>query len=75
MKRERVKREILFFVFSSLRLFLKSMEIGPWDFIRAIGKVYPRIENYIWALKSWSFAKLHEVGNFLTCVISNLKAI
>ena len=25
--------------------------------------------------KSWSFVKLHEVGNFPTCVISSLKAI
>ena len=29
----------------------------------------------MWAPISWSFVKLHEVGNFLTCVISSLKAM
>ena len=30
---------------------------------------------YAWTLKSWSFDKHHEVGNFSTCVNSSLKAI
>ena len=38
-------------------------------------KVDPRIASYTWVLKSWSFFKLHEVGNFPTWVISRLKAI
>ena len=31
--------------------------------------------GYAWIPKSWSFVKLHEVGNFSTCVIFILKAI
>ena len=38
-------------------------------------KVDPHIESYVWVPKSWSFIKLHEVGNFPTRVISSLKAI
>ena len=30
---------------------------------------------HAWIPKSWSFVKLHEVGNFPTCVISSLKVI
>ena len=41
----------------------------------AEGKVDPRNEGYVWVQKSWSFVKLHEVGNFPTCVISILKVI
>ena len=32
-------------------------------------KVDPRNEGYVWVPKSWSFAKLQEVGNFPTCII------
>ena len=51
------------------------MKIGPQVFVGTEGKVDLRNENYAWAPKSWSFVKLHKVGNFPTCVISNLKAI
>ena len=51
------------------------MEIGPQVFIGAEGKVDLRDESYAWTPKSWSFVKLHEVGNFPNCVISSLKAI
>ena len=44
---------------------IRSMEIGSWVFVRARGKVGPRIESYAWVPKSWSFVKLHGVGNFL----------
>ena len=51
------------------------MEIGPQVFVGAEGKVDIHDESYVWTPKSWSFVKLHEVGNFPTCVISSLKAI
>ena len=51
------------------------MEIGSQVFVGAEGKVDLRDEIYTWTLKSWSFVKLYEVGNFPTCVISSLKAI
>ena len=51
------------------------MEIGPQVFVGAEGKVDLRDESYVWTPKSWSFVKLHEVGNFPTFVISSLKAI
>ena len=54
---------------------LRSTEIGPSVFVRARGKVYPRIASYAWVPKSWSFVKLHEVENFPTWNIFNLKVI
>ena len=51
------------------------MEIGPWVFVGVEGKIDLRDESYAWTPKSWSSIKLHEVGNFPTCVISSLKAI
>ena len=38
-------------------------------------KVDPCNESYAWVQKLGSFVKLQEVGNFLTRVISSLKAI
>ena len=66
---------ILILIFYSLRFFLRSTKIGPQVFVGIEGKVDLRDESYAWTPKSWSFVKLHEVGNFPTCVISNLKAI
>ena len=71
--RRALKRTI--FYFFSLCFFLISTKIGPYVFIGVEGKVDPCDESYAWAPKSWSFVKLHEVGNFPTCVISSLKAI
>ena len=51
------------------------MKIGPQVFVGTEGKVDLRDKSYAWTPKSWSFVKLHEVENFPTCVISNLKAI
>ena len=51
------------------------MKIGSQVFVEIEGKVDLRNESYVWTPKSWSFVKLHEVGNFPTCVISSLKAI
>ena len=51
------------------------MKIGPQVFVGTEDKVDLRDESYAWTPKSWSFVKLHEVGNFPTCVISSLKAI
>ena len=34
----------------------------------------PHIASYVWVQKSWSFVKLHEVGNFPTLIIFSLKA-
>ena len=51
------------------------MKIGPQVLVGAEGKVDLRDESYAWTPKSWSFVKLHEVGNFPTCFISSLKAI
>ena len=59
----------------SSTLSLRSTKIGTWVFVEARGKVGPRIESYAWVPKSWSFFKLHEVGNFLTWIIFSLKAI
>ena len=82
MGRERGRREgqrwrdiILFLFFASLRFFLKSTKIGQQVFVGAEGKVYLHDERYTWTPKSWSFIKLHKVGNFPTCVISSLKVI
>ena len=38
-------------------------------------KVDPRIVGYAWVPISWSFVKLHEVGNFPTLTIFSLKAM
>ena len=67
------ERFLFLFFFSSL--FLRSMKIGQQVFVGAEGKVDLRDESYAWTQKSWSFVKLHEVGNFPTCVISSLKVI
>ena len=72
--RERGER-IIFFIFFSFRLFLRSTKIGPQVFVGTEGKVDLRDESYEWTPKYWSFVKLHEVENFLTCVISSLKVI
>ena len=48
---------------------LRSMEIGSWDFVGARGKVNPHNEGYAGVPKSWSFVKLHELGNFSTWII------
>ena len=66
---------MIFLILFSLRFFLRSTKIGPQVFIGTEGKVDLRDESYAWAPKSWSFVKLHEVGNFPTCVISILKSI
>ena len=70
-----VKERERFVFFSSLRFSLRFTEIGPYVFIGAEDKVGLRDESYALAPKSWSFVKLHEVGNFPTCVISSLKVI
>ena len=56
-------------------LSLRSMEIELSVFIRARGKVHLRDKSYAWVPKSWSFVKLHEVGNFPTLNIFNLKVM
>ena len=66
---------LLFFIISSLRFFFISTKIGLQVFVGTKGKVDLRDESYAWTPKSWSFVKLHEVGNFPTYVISILKAI
>ena len=63
------------FFYFFFRFFLISTKIGSQVFIGAEGKVDLRDESYAWTPKSWSFVKLHKVGNFPTCVISSLKAI
>ena len=55
--------------------FLRSMEIGSSVFVGARRKVNPHIASYAWIPKSWSFVKLHEVGNFPTLIIFSLKVI
>ena len=72
MERERLRG---FYFFISLCFFLRSRKIRLQVFVGTEGKVDLRDESYAWTPKSWSFVKLHEVGNFLTCVISSLKAI
>ena len=71
----RVQRQFLFFNFSSIRVFLRCMEIGLQVLVRTEGKVDLHDKSYVWTPKSWSFIKLHKVGNFPACVISSLKAI
>ena len=74
MRGRRIEREFFIYFFFSLLLF---KIYGNWTigFHLSKGKVDLRIASYAWAPKSWSFVKLHEVGNFPTCVISSLKAI
>ena len=72
---ERTVREFDFYFFSFIRFFLRSTKIRLQVFIGTEGKVDLRDESYAWTPKSWSFVKLHEVGNFPTCVISSIKAI
>ena len=67
--------EEIFLFFFSLCFFLRSTKIVPRGFVGTEGKVDLRDESYAWTPKSWSFVKLHEVGNFPTCVISSQKAI
>ena len=69
------RENIYFLFFSYLCFFLRSTKIRPQVFVGTEGKVDLRDESYAWTPKSWSFVKLHEVGNFPTCVISSLKAI
>ena len=45
---------------------LRLTVIGSKVFVGTKGKVDPRIECYKWVPKSWSFVKLHDVGNFPT---------
>ena len=54
---------------------LRSAESGASVFFGVRSKVDPRNEGYAWIQKSWSFIKLHEVGNFPTWIIFNLKVI
>ena len=68
-KREREKGEKGFFT------YLRSTEIEPLVFVGTRRKVDPRIASYVWVPKSWSFIKLHEVGNFPTWNIFSLKVI
>ena len=66
--------DFLFYYFFFLFLF-QIYENRIQVFIGTEGKVDLRGESYAWTPKSWSFVKLHEIGNFPTCVISSLKAI
>ena len=72
--RARIEKEIFYF-FSSFRFSLKSTKMGLQVFVGAKNKVDPCITSYVWVPKSLSFVKLYDVGNFSTCVISNLKDI
>ena len=73
--RERESKRKFFIFYFSLRFFLKFTKIGQQVFVETEGNIDPCDESYAWTPKSWSFVKLHEVGNFPTCVISSLKAI
>ena len=57
----------------------KKMEIFPtfrWSELDGPRrKVDSRIASYAWVPKSWSFVKLHEVGNFPTWNIFSLKVM
>ena len=70
-----MRGENLFLIFFSLCFFLKSTKIRRQVSVGTEGKVDLCDKSYAWTPKSWSFVKLHEVGNFPTCVISNLKAM
>ena len=64
-EREKIgEREKKSFFFSSLISKIYGNRIV--GFHRSKRQVGPRIESYAWVPKSWSFVKLHEVGNFLT---------
>ena len=60
---------------------MHSLWFVQWDFTRqdhpgnpgGVSGSGPVIESYAWVPKPWSFIKLHEVGNFLTLVISSIK--
>ena len=54
---------------------LRSTQIESLVFVGARRKVDPRIASYAWVPKSWSFVKLHEVGNFPTWNIFSIKAM
>ena len=69
------REDFILFLFSSFRFFLRSIKIGPQVLVWTEGKDDLCDESYVWTPKSWSFIKLHEVGNFPTYVISNLKTI
>ena len=73
--RERESKRKFFIFYFFLRFFLIFMKIGPQVFVGTEGKVDPCDESYAWAPKSWSFVKLHVVGNFPTCVIFIIRAI
>ena len=68
-KREREKEKWVF------HFSLRSSEIGLSVFVGERRKVDPRIESYAWVPISWSFVKLHVVGNFPTWNIYTLKVI
>ena len=65
------ENNFFYFFFSS---FLSQI-YEKRTFVGTEGKVDLRNESYAWTPKSWSFVKLHEVGNFPSCVIFSLKAI
>ena len=65
-ERERNERETKREIFLAFR---RSKLDGPRR------KVGPRIMSYVWVPKSWSFMKLHELGNFPTWNIFSLKAM
>ena len=67
-------REDFYFYFL-FAFFFRSTKIGSQVFVGTEGKIDLRDESYTWTPKSWSFVKLHKVGNFPTCVISSLKVI
>ena len=71
-RRERVRRERKR---KKYCFFLRSMEIESSVFFGVRRKVDPRIASYALVSKSWSFVKLHEVGNFFIWNISSLKII
>ena len=74
-ERERVQREIIIFYFFFSSLISQIYGNRTVGFCQSKRNSLPHIESYAWAPKSWSFVKLHEVGNFPTCIISSLKAI
>ena len=52
VREESVLRENFIFIFSSIRFFLRSTEIGPQVFIGTEGKVDLHDESYAWTPKS-----------------------
>ena len=67
-------RDKIFFTERRSTFSLRSTKIESWVFVGARSKVGPRIKSYAWVPKSWSFIKLHKVGNFPTWIIFSLKA-